>query len=98
MGKANEKLVLEFDTNTGKCSINGGVPVYFKGFATEQEFNKIVEQQKVKDRADPPPDEPTDRDGYLVCKFAPGASIKTWHTCSTVPPYNCTNSGSQCFV
>ena len=91
-----QSLVLAFDTKTGKFSVDGGVSVYFKGFTTEEKFNEVAARQKEKDRADPPPPAPGDRDGYFVCKLATGAARKTWHVCSTVPPYTCTNLGSTC--
>jgi hypothetical protein len=96
MEKMYQRLVLEFDTATGKCSVNGGVMVLFKGFITEARFNEIVANQKKIDEENPPPSNPTDRDGAWVCKVAAGTSVKTWHFCTTVPPYACSNSGSTC--
>jgi hypothetical protein len=90
------KVVLEFDTTTGKCRLNGGVAVYFKGCTSEERFQEELERQKERDREKPPPPEPTDRDGYMVCKVATGATFRTWHYCSTLPPYTCTNLGTRC--
>ena len=92
----NQRVVLEFDTKTGKCRMNGGVAVYFKGCKSEERFQEELEQQQKKDRENPPPPEPDDRDGAFVCKLASGASAKTWHYCSTFPPYSCTNLKSPC--
>ena len=91
-----DRLVLEFDTKTGKCRINGSVAVYFRGCIAEERFNELLERQKEKDRSEPPATPPGDRDGYWVCKVAAGASARTWHICSTFPPYTCTNSGARC--
>jgi hypothetical protein len=91
-----ERLVLEFDTKTGKMSVNGGVLVYFRGFTTEEKYREIEEEQRERDKRQPPPSEPNDRDGVLVCKLAAGATFTTWHVCTTVPPYTCTNSGARC--
>ena len=53
MEKMNQRLALEFDTATGKCGVNGGVMVQFKGCITEARFDEIVAKQKERDRADP---------------------------------------------
>jgi hypothetical protein len=94
--KALPRFVLEFDPETGKCKVDGGVAVAFRGFMGEELFEQILVRQKERDRAEPPPAAPDDRDGVWVCKFASGATYKTWHFCTTVPPYSCANSGSRC--
>jgi hypothetical protein len=83
-------LVLVFDAEARKCSVNGGVWVYFKGCITEGRFNEIIDTLKRRDKEKPPEPEPDDRDGYWVCKNG------TWHFCTTYPPYACFNSGGPC--
>jgi hypothetical protein len=91
-----QKVLLEFDPTAGTVRMNGGVAVAFKGCTSEDRFQEELERQQKKDREYPPPQEPSDRDGYMVCKLAVGATSRTWHYCSTLPPYTCTNLGTRC--
>lgn len=86
-----QPLVLVFDVERRKCSLNGGPWVNFKGCISEERFKEIIEIQKRKDEEEkPPPPIDDNRDGYWVCTSG------SWHFCSTYPPYTCNNSGAPC--
>jgi hypothetical protein len=92
MALGKEQLVMVFDTESGKARMNDGPWVFFKGCIAAERLDEIIREQKKRDDENPPPTPPDNRDGYWTCKKAAGATLKTWHWCTTVPPYTCTDS------
>ena len=92
MAISSRSYVLEFDPEKRKCRLGQENFVHFKGCVSQDVVQKKVEEQKDKDRANTPPPQPTDRDGYLYCNLG----TRTYHYQSTSPPYTDTDLGVPC--